>query len=424
MGLAGLRQNDNPAFAQLASTLLFTGSNVLVEHPLINIENIDMCARNYGQFLYPAYAPGTTYGEDTSQALVRVKYGTKNYRSKVVGNIGNQPDISPDEWEEVNLLSAYLEDLFASANLDAVVETFNRKKINLQTKTLLRSLRLYEGAGNHTELIVKEGALVGVEILVRRNQNLIAIIEKVGLQLSQAQDLTLRLYHSSSVEPVGTLNVTHTKVTTFEWHTANMRVAYNDGILEPGGVYYLMYDENDLAGQAIRKRHNFNVQPCAGCGLDSMIRTYNLYNKYLNIRSVKVAAAKRNGVNLWDITQTQYVPDTNFGINLEVTAKCDLTAFLIQQKDVFKYAVRDTIIFKLLTAMANSTRQNTGQDKVALLARNELTAAYAGGMGFMSQLDKQLKAVDIEISALDETCMPCARKSGLGYGTASLSYGQ
>src|SRR5688572_13546332 len=94
-GLVGLRQNDNPNYSQLPSTLLYTGTNVLVDHPLINIENLDLCARNYAQYAYPTWAIGTTYGLDSPQTLVRVKYNNVFYRSKGAGNVGNQPDISP-----------------------------------------------------------------------------------------------------------------------------------------------------------------------------------------------------------------------------------------------------------------------------------------------------------------------------------------
>ena len=97
---------------------------------------------------------------------------------------------------------------------------------------------------------------------------------------------------------------------------------------------------------------------------------------------------------------------------------------MIQQKDVFKYAMRDMVTKKLLELMANTTRQNVNQSKLDALARNELMATYAGGMGFMKQLENQIKAVDFEFSGLDDLCMPCNKKGGLGYGTAALSWGQ
>jgi hypothetical protein len=42
-------------------------------------------------------------------------------------------------------------------------------------------------------------------------------------------------------------------------------------------------------------------------------------------------------------------------------------------------------------------------------------------MGFMKQLDDQLKGVEFEVSSMDSFCMPCGKKGGIAYGTATLS---
>src|SRR5688572_6580499 len=91
LGLAGLRPVDHPDFEQIPSTLLFNGSNVLIDHPLVNIENLDMCARNYSLFQFPEYVPATVYGIDTPQVPVRVRHEGKVYRSKVADNTGANP---------------------------------------------------------------------------------------------------------------------------------------------------------------------------------------------------------------------------------------------------------------------------------------------------------------------------------------------
>lgn len=428
MGLAGLRQNANPDFAQLATALTFTGSNVLIEHPLINIENLDMCAKNYGFYNYADWSNATEYAEDTSQEMVRVKYNNVFYRSKVDENEDNQPDTSPDFWEPLNLLSLYLEDVFGAAAVEVVNQVFNRKKEGGQTKTLIKNVRLFESPGNLNDRVVNDGSLVGVEILMKYNHNIIGIIERIGLQLTEQQTdtdkLNLYLYHSSMVEPIATVEVNHTKQISFQWHTANtFQLNYNDPNHEPGGIYYLMYDQNDLIGQAVKKNTNF-TKPCASCGQSQENVNFGLRSKYFSIRAAKVSAINRNqddDLELWDISKTEFPEGNNFGLNLELTVRCDVTNFIVQQKDVFAFAFRDMVIFKLLNILANSTRQNQAQTKVDLLARNELQAKYVGGLDFLATLNKQLDAVNFEFSDLDETCMPCKTDYGLSYGVASLS---
>lgn len=418
--LVGLRQNDNPEFGQLSPSLLYNGENVLVQHPLVNIENLEMTARNYSKYQFTAYAPATPYTTGT-----RVTYSGINYEA-LQNSTGQQPDTSPAFWKVLNLLDLLLQDVWNNAAEDTVNEVFNKKKISGQSKTLVSSMRFYESVGNYTDLIVNEGDLVGVQVKLLQKNNLLAIIEQVGLQLSAPQTpLNIYVYHSSQVEPIMTLVVNHIKQVSFQWHDAKIKLHYLSKEYDAGGVFFIMYDQAELTGQAVRKKHNFNTPPCGYCDINE-VKAYNLYSKYIFMNSVRVKAVDRNQTNpvwLWDIEKTQFTPDTNWGLNFSLTVRCDLTDFLIQQKDVFAYAMRDMVTKKLLELMANTTRQNVGQSKLDVLARNELMATYAGGMGFMKQLEDQLKAVDFEISALDDLCMPCNKKGGLGYGTAGLSNG-
>lgn len=331
VGLVGLRQTDNPEFPKLDSSLLYTGNNVLVHNSLLNIENIDMSARNYSFFNYNDYQPVTEYFIDD-----RIKYNDVVYKSLtgVVGspNVGNQPDISPSDWEEVNLLSLYIEDVYKSAVSDTVNGVFREKKINRQTKTLLQNQRMTDGVGSFGDYIMNEGNLVGVEIKLKTINNVKAVINKIGLQISQANPaFKMYLYHSSQIEPIQEITFNQSKASSFQWHSVETELNYNSDNYDVGGVFYLMYDQNDLIGSAIKKKHNWHLPPCQYCNR-SEVDYFNKYTKYLSMRTVQVNASDRDGVNLWNIEKTKYVSDNNFGLNFEWTIQCDLTAFIIQKK--------------------------------------------------------------------------------------------
>lgn len=417
--LAGLRQNDNPAFQAIASDLLYDGTNVLIQHPLLNIENIDMAARNYAMFDFPAYAPATPYAVGA-----RVKYSNLVYQSKVAANTGNQPDTSPAEWELINLLSLYLEDVFRNAAEDTVNQVFNQKRLNGQTKTLLKSLRFYAGTGSLSNTVLNEGDFVGVMVKLTYKNNMLAVIEQIGLQLTAPNNpLRIYLFHDSQIEPLATLDINHTKTISFQWHELGFKLHSIAQEHDAGGTFFIMYDQAQLVGQAVQKTYDFHVAPCNYCDV-SVYDSFILYSKYIYMQAVRVKAADRNGTNLWDIRKTQMVAGNNFGLNFQLTVKCDLTDFLVQQKGVFQYAFRDMVTQKLLEGISNSTRQNGAQEKAANMARNELMGTFAGGMGFQKKVEKQIEAVDFEVSALDDLCMPCNKKGGLSYGTAALSRGR
>lgn len=418
MGLVGLRQNQNPDFEALSSSLIYTGQNLLIQHPLLNIENLDMTSRNYGFYNFADYNALTSYS-----AGQRVRSAGIVYESLVNSNLGNTPATSTTQWEQVNLLSLYLEDVFKNAIDETVQQVFRRKKLSRQTKTLLQNQRLSDGVGGFNDRVVNEGDLVGVQFYLKHRNNIKAVIERIGLQLTGPDTLNMYVYHSSQVEPIATVAITHTATGSLQWHTANVEINFLSDSYDAGGAFFIMYDQNDLGTQAIRKRHNWHIKPCSYCNRRD-IDYFNLYTQYLYLHTVRVKAVDRNAVvstNMWDIEKTEYVPDNNFGLNFEWTVQCDLTRFIVQHKQVFEYALRDMTIVKLLESMINSTRQNGLDEKVRTLARAELQSTHIGGMGLASKLEKQLDEVDFEISALDSTCMPCNKKTGLKIHAAGLS---
>lgn len=418
--LVGIRQTDNPDFSPIPESLVYDDDSdkIQITHPLITIENIDATARNYSKYQYPAWNGGTSYVQGA-----RVSFSNKSYEAKQAST-GQQPDTSAADWKELNLLDQFITDIFLAAGEDVVQQVIIEKKLAKQVKSVLSSVTAFSGAGTMTDYILNQGSLVGYKITLPHRNNILCIIQRIGLQLTAAQDdLTLYLYHTSQVEPIATIQIDQTKVNSFEWHEANLRLNYLSEDLDAGGAYYLMYDQNDLVGQAIKKKLNLNNPPCSYCNPQD-VTDWNNYSRFFRLQAVEVLAANRNtddDLLLWDITKTKNVPDTNFGLNFEMSARCDITRLLVQNKDLFGYAMRDVATKKFLEAMANSTRQNNAQTKVDVMARAELTAGVAGGMNFQSQVSNQIKAVGFDIADLDPLCMPCSKSVGIRHGVAGFS---
>jgi hypothetical protein len=419
MGLVGFRQTESTDFPQLSATLLKTSTNLLVEHSLINIENIDMTARNYATFSYPAYVALTEY--DTDERVRAAN--TKVYRSKIDGNVGNEPSVSPTQWEEVNLLSLHLEDVVRSS-IDQVVErVFEEKKLRKETKTVLESTRAMDAAGSMNDLIVKTGRLVGVRVQLMHSQNIAVMVEQIGIQLSQAQTLTLHIFHSSQAEEIASIDIDPSRPGSFEWFRPEQSLIFHHLSSEyaSGGYFYIMYDEDDLVGQALDARYNYTDAPCS-CN-PYAYRNWTRMARFLSLAAVSIEATDRPPTveELFDQTKIKYNPGTNFGLNFDFTAKCDLTDFLVRQRFIFAPALRDMVIVKLLDQMKNSTRQNGVDDKTKSLANFALQSRSVGGGGLIDDLNRRLKTVDFEISALDSVCMPCAMKPGVKHSSFGLA---
>lgn len=430
MGLVGMRQTLDPRFSQLSSDIVKTSSNVLLQHPLINIENLDMTARNYAQWPYNAWDNLEEYALGDR---VKVVVGSAQtvYESIQDSNTGH---IVTDGvwWKVVNLISLYLEDIWRNSIDEVVNGVMNAKKLRRESKTVLSNVVVYEGAGQMGNLIINESSLVGFQINLKYNRNLMAIIRRIGHQFTQAGDFDMYLYHSSQIEPIMTIPIVHAQGYSFAWTIPadDIKLHHILDQYDAGGNFYLMYDQDEIPGQAVKKNHIWGRRPCASCS-GFNIRSWNLYSKFVSIIPVQVKNEYRNRVdngsgpalpdNLWDITKTQFPNETNFGLNFEFNVRCDLTEMLLQNKDVFAFAIRDMVTMKLLESMGNSTRQNVDQTKVAQQAIIALQSKIVGGAGLRDQVAQQIKAVDFEFSDLNDVCLPCNNANGLHFGSIGLS---
>lgn len=427
MGLVGLRQTIDPRFSQLSSDLVKTDARVLIQHPLINIENIDMTSRNYAQWPYPVWSSGESY--DSGDKVKDVNNVV--YESLVDDNENNLVSDAAF-WAEVPLLSLYLEDVFRNAIDDVVNGVVNEKKLRRETKTILSNVILFEGVGNMANRIVNESRLVGFEIKLKYSRNLMAIIQRIGHQFSSTGDFNFYLYHASQYEPIMTIPVSHTKAFSLEWlkPTEAVKLHHILDAYDAGGSFFIMYDQDEVPGQAIKKNHIWGSRPCSTCS-NFNIRAWNLYTKFISIVPVQVSDANRNRVdngsgpaqpdNLWDIEKTEYPNDTNFGLNFEFNVRCDLTEMLIANKDAFAFAIRDNVTMKILESMANSTRQNAVDTNVGPMALVALQSKSVGGGGLRDEAARQIKAVDFEFSDLNDVCLPCNNAAGLTFGAMGLA---
>lgn len=429
MGLVGLRQTSNPIFDQLPTDLVKSSTNVLIQHPLLNIENLDMTSRNYGEYDYDTWEDSEEY--DLAE---RVKVDDIIYESQQAAN-ENHAVTDTDWWMPVSLLALYLEDVFRNSIDDVLVGFVNEKKLRSETKTILDNVLLYEGMGNRNDLIVNEGYLVGFAFQLKFSRNLLAMVKRIGHQFSQTGDLTLWIYHSSQAEAIATVEITRTKANGMEWTTpaTEIRFRHFSPDLDAGGVFFIMYDQDSIPGQAINKnrRNGWDAMPCGTCsGFDK--QAWRNYSKFMTVKACRVKPADRLPAGsdedagtpdaLWDVDKTEYVPSDNYGLNFELMARCDLTDMLIQHKDIFAMPIRDMVTVKLLESLANSTRQNGDESKVGPKALIALQSSQVGGGGMREIAAKQIKAIDFEFSGFSDVCLPCKSEGGLKYGSGSLQY--
>lgn len=415
--LVGFRQNNDPAYPAFAEELVYNGDNTLIEHPLINIENIASTAKNYAKVAYPVFSSATQYEKSVS-----VTYNNKTYQAITTPPVGTLPT-DVNFWQQIDPINIYLKDIVQSCSEDVVTDMLNAKRDVHRTKTLIQSMRFYEGAGSLQDRIINNGKLVGVRIDLLHSTNLVAIVERIGLQLSSDSTITLYVFHSSQPEAITTIEFVHNVPGGFKWITPAKKIALHNlnNQYDAGGSFYIMYNQNELSAQAINKRMDFHAPPCSWCSTYN-VTTFAKFSKYLSVRAVHIDQTDRvdldgtpniDGVGLFNTDKIKFDLSTNWGLNFDFTIRCDITDFIVRQKDIFADALKAGVIVRLLSGMVNSTRQNGIETIVAQKAQIELSDTKLGGGGMRQKYLDAIRSIDFELSALDQVCMPCNSGPGI-----------
>lgn len=319
------------------------------------------------------------------------------------------PQLPVDDQEDSGAaFSAYLTQLRTAA-VSKVLEAFMaRKKLTTQAKTVAQDAPLTGQSGEFARKIIKQGRFVGFALQPLASNDLAVRVTGVGTQFSEpAPDFKLYLFHSTKPDAVAEYPLPRTSRVYFEWSdiTIELPTGYE------GGEWCLGYFEDDLPGQAVDLQHDFGKRPGSCCGRDYLL--YDQWAPLVQVRGFSVPEAWAEPGQWTGIVS--YVPNTNFGLNLRLSAACDLSGYFCRNKELFTSALRLQLAVDLLSTMAYTTRNNGVSGDVQTLALTELNNRPDYQPGLLSKLDKALGALDVDLSGVSRTCLPC-KTNGVSWG--------
>lgn len=415
-GLIGFRDSRDASVAQIDSDLLASSSGQYWDdfHPLLLTDNLYFCSPNFEGMNYSAYSV-VTY--DTGD---RVIYDSVAWQSKTNSNKGNTPVVG-SYWE--TMFSAWLEERTNSS----IAKLFNRlatdKKLSGSTKSIFSNLHIFEGDGRLSDTITNSSRLVGLSINPRRINNISVVLDQLGLQFSVAQtNLPIYLWHSSRKGYVTTQNVTTTGTNKFNWQSLTSFVLdyvnYASDI-DSGGTWYIGYFESDITGNAVNKVYDFYAGPCAGCNDNDNVTRYNLWSKYVSVMPFYVESGNLDSTNLPALENINYIETTNFGLNLGLTVKPDVTELITSNLSLITYPLGMQFANDMLEWIAynpatriNPSRINASQDVILY----ELDGAVnTKSDGIKLQLKKAVDALAEDLSSLS-VALPNNKPSGMKVG--------
>lgn len=302
-----------------------------------------------------------------------------------------------DEAAQEEAFEAWLQEKTEAAIVRAVQAWIDTKFEVNTARNLLERKQLFATAPSIEVTDANAGKLVGFEFRPARTRGIKLVIEKIGLQLTENQSLTVYLFKSDTVAPVQTKAITYNGNGGQVWEEVNWE-------LDGEGAYYVAYFQNTLTGLSIRGALDYDFQARG--------QTFFPVGRFFR------ATAFASGVAspaLWDIRENVYTVSTNYGLNFRLNVQCDYTDFVIEQKQVFKTLIAKQTAMDLLREMAYNPNSRVNRNETNFNSQQilyEIDGDPRGREGGVrSQFEKALKTLNFDTKGLDRHCLPCRQRS-------------
>lgn len=411
--LVGWKQSYDLSDIMLSSNLTQTESGMYFQqiHPLLTLDNLRSIAPDFQNYNWQVHDVNKAY---KSGEVVRVD----DSLYKALQDVPAETDILDSEyWAETNPFSEWLEEKTKASIVKLVNKFINMKLADKATKSLIENKILFDGTGRLTNKIENRNRLVGFEIDTVRSKGVTVKIDKIGLQMTEPGSYTLYVFHSSNQEPIYTLTFEKTKANSLEWFKPkdDILLPYESVNTDAGGSWYLVYKQSELPenAQAIYKDRDWSTGPCKACSRSEFL-AYQAWSRYIEVHPFYISEDEEFDPEIMNFTY-----DKNYGINLEVSAYCDLTDFIIKQRAMFQDVLSKQVAIDFLREFAynpnvRTNRHSINASKLDILVELDGDSNSMRQSGLSYELDIALKALSISTQGLDRVCLPCVN-NGIKY---------
>lgn len=418
--VCGWEQSYNPKEAidsdltRSESGLMFQGA-----HPLLTLDTMRAIMPDDWGYQYPEWNSRETYSAGT---IVRYDLNGNDdelYWESIRDNNTNEiPGQSILFWKPYNILSDFLERVTRNG-IATAIQTFTQiKQLDKETRNLLERRTFFDGAGRIRATLQNTHKLVGFEIVPVRALGVTAKIEKIGLQMTGGTGIVkMYLFHSSQIDPIKTFDLDfQVKNGGFQWFTLeDCFLPYISKDNNSGGSWFLCYNQEELPQgmEAINVSKDWSREPCGTCNIGS-VEVWRELTKYLQVTPFMYNAPETFAEypELWDIAYTMYTNTQNYGLNCEITVGCDLTDFIISQRQIFQDVIQKQVAVIALRALAmnpnvrvNRYQSNATRTDILYELDGNTSGVRPGGLGY--QLKKAYEALKLDTQGLDRVCLSC-----------------
>ena len=370
-------------------------------HPVLTLNNLHETFPK-DEAVWPEHDDSKTYEIGEVVKLAEVVF-------RKIGEPKETPSSLASHWEVTDDFSEWLRVKMYASMTDTVDKVL---KNNVgQVMSILDSKTLFNRPGNLLDRIENKDRIVGLRLDTSKAYGVAVNVNRIGVQFSDNVDFNLYIFNGGQPEHIHKIPVKYTKNGGVQWIESDL-VLEN----ESGEDWYIAYDQKELGDvEAANKTKDWNSVSCGPC--DPLeVKAQKVWSKYLRVYPFRVPSDYTGtDVPMWDPDTELHSNRTNYGLNVNLTIRCDITEYIMDHIDLFTEAIRLNLACRLLREIAfnpnfRMNRQNTNYSSTELLYEIDGDSSSSKRSGLKHQLDKEIKAVNLDLSQIDSPCFKEDRK--------------
>lgn len=307
----------------------------------------------------------------------------------------------------------YLRDLRESVITQTLNDIADLKKLTKVGKELISS-DIIQRSGFVKDLVPNNGRFVGIAFRPSRMLGVEVSVSKLALQLSAAQtpELKVYVYHESSAVPIKTFDFANTNPNVWSWEDVDFKMQGD----EMSGTFYIGYYQDDLVGNAIQySKLNWNTGFCGSCDGGLMQESYKKTSRFVGMRAFYIPASELDpNKEMFNPESVIYEDENNYGFNLHISTKCNVTSIICANKMVMKNILGYKMACRVLEEIKMSTQFNSIEEKVRVMIIRDLEGDSGTGLVTIPKKYRNaLESANFDFSNISHFCLPESVNSGL-----------
>lgn len=314
-------------------------------------------------------------------------------------------------------LNKYLKDVVEESTNEMFNDLIQYRQVKDYGKTLLENGILLNRQGFSKDRIVNQSRFVGYQVRMFTSEGLKMLVKQIGFQFAESTNFDLYIYHTSQSEPIKTITVELDTAFGWQWKDQEIEFSsWNKKFHE--GMFFIGYYQDDIGTQAINcSNFNFDKGECGSCNSRNASSWRNV-SKYFHIYPIYVPNGSFEKGKMFDVNEVFYVATKCWGLNLNLSVVCDLTDFFCDNKFAFKNLLAWKVVHKVMNMMKFSDQINYVEENLKMMIIRDLEGdKETNFVNIPQEYQKELKAVDYNISKINQHCLGCNHKErGPKYG--------